>query len=356
MMKALENTIKVVKSVERTHKNLGLPIIFTKLIDISNLGMFLCADRGKGKTTIVTDSMIALSHRDVLKVSILTWAGIAKMANEINERSLTIVNPDFSSFYTDYLKDVAVNLISNLLTEHAVRCSTGKYVIEINNCYISFLSAIQPRMLSKITKISAWESMYKDRFIRFHLIYPLGTPIYTNQPPDIPKIEYLNIDPSSVIIPKSVKDLEDYKRLKFLISLQTSEGRCEDYTDRLLKASAWFNARDTVVDDDLKFLTLFFPYLLLDYLLSEREIISAPLEFNPNAYLLLSYIIEHGEAKRRELKEHFKVSWDTLKLATDKLLSLGLIKGEFTKPHYYINPKFDKLYLEPIRKFVEEIK
>ncbi|MCM8802824.1 MAG: hypothetical protein NC827_05910 [Candidatus Omnitrophica bacterium] len=343
----------MLRSVEKTHKNLGLPIVFTKLVDISNMGLFVCADRGKGKTRIIYDSQISLSHRDILKISILTYAGIVKVAKEINEKSITIINPDFSSFYTDYLKDVAVNLMANLLTEHSVRASTGKYVIQIQNCNCSFLSAIQPRLLSKLTKISAWESMYKDRFLRFHLLYPLGTPTYVEYPPNVPRLDYIDMNPNNVVIPQSIKRMKEYEKLKFLLMLQTSEGRCEDYVDRLLKASAWFNTRDTVVESDVQFLNLFFPYLFIDYVLSRREIISSPLDFNPNSFLLFAYIIEKKEATRRELKEHFKVSWEALKLATDDLLSLGLIKGSFRKPNYFVNPKFDEKYLKPIRYFYE---
>ena len=133
----IRDRIRVMSQIERTHKNLGLPVVFAKLIDLSNLGLFLVAERGKGKTTVLDIVRGPLRHRDVMVVSILTYAGINKMAEQMNGRSITMVNRDFSSFYTDYLKDVAVNLVSALITDHAVKADTGKYHIPVSYTHLT---------------------------------------------------------------------------------------------------------------------------------------------------------------------------------------------------------------------------
>ena len=347
--------------MERTHRNLGLPVIFAKLIDLSNMGIFISGHRSTGKGATL-NSVKLLRHRDVMEITRITPAGLAKEAKNMSNRSMTIINPDFSGFYTRYLKDAGVNLISYLLTEHGVPKSwTAKYNYDITDCYISFLTSTQPAMLRRINALPAWESMYRDRFIRFHMLYPFGTPIYQEEYPSVPTITFELKNPETdVAIPRSVKRLKEYVRLKAVLQRQTSEGRSGMYLNRLLKSHAFINNRDTVAPKDVKFLSLFLPYLVIDYLLSQRQAVSAALKFNPDAYLVFFFLIEHKESTRRQLKKYFmlikqKGRGTALTRAIDPLLAANLVEGVYGTPTYRINRKWREKYVEPLMKWSREM-
>lgn len=350
----MENTIAILKQVEKTHKNLGLPLIFAKLVDLSDLGLFLIAERGKGKTTVLDMIRDTLRHRDVMEVSIISYAGLNKMADEMTNKQITMINRDFSTFYTDYLKDVAVNFISAIITDHSIKADTGKYHLKIENCYISFLSATQPQMLEKINRIPTWESMYRDRFLRFPMLYWFGTPKYVKEPPKISPISLIS-DLDVVKIPSSIRDISTYNRMVAVLERQTSEGRCRQYTDTLLKAHAALNGRDIVISKDLEFLKLFAGNLIVDYLLSDRERgVSNPLVLNANSFVIFSYLLEHNGASKSQIRQEFNVSSLTIQRNINPLMAKNLVKGSYGKDFYVINPKWLEKYANPVYDWFRE--
>lgn len=340
--------------MEKTHKNLGLPLIFAKMVDLCDLGLFLVGVRGKGKTTVLDVMRDCLSHRDIMEVSILTYAGLNKMADTLSNRSVTLINRDFSSFYTDYLKDVAVNMISALITDHSIRADTGKYHLKIDNCTISFLSATQPQMLEKINRIPAWESMYRDRFIRYPMLYWFGVPKYRKDMPKVLPVELIP-DINDVVITKSMKEKPEYVRMLTLIERQTSEGRCRQYLDGLLKASAAINGREIVAEKDLKFLQLFAGNLVMDYLLSDRQKgVSRSLVLNSDSYIIFERLLEKGGSSKNGMRREWSVSNVTMQKNLNPLMAKNLIKGSFGKDWYEINPVWIEKYAKPVYDWFEE--
>lgn len=357
----MENTLKIIRQVERTHRNLGLPVTFAKLVDLSNLGLFIAGRRSSGKGAIL-NSIKLLRHRNVMEITRITPAGLAKVAKDMNNTTWTIINPDFSTFYTTYLKDAGINLIAHLISEHRMPKSwTAKYSYDITDCVISFLSAIQPKLLRRVNALGGWESMYKDRYLRLHMLYPYGTPKYVEPYPSLPTLTFELGNPEvDVAIPRSVRRMKEYIRLKAVLQRQTSEGRCGIYLNRLLKAHAYLNNRDTVAPKDVQFLALFIPYLLIDYILSSRRNVSASLKFNADAYHVFFYIIEHGSATRRSLKKYFmlikqKGKGTALTRALTPLLARNLIKGVYGSPSYKPNPKWYNQYIKPIMEWSKEM-
>jgi len=350
----LENSVKLIQRVEKTHKNLGLPTMFAKLVDLSDLGLFLIADRGRGKTQIL-NTIVKIRHRDVMEVSIVTFAGVIKLADQMSDKHFTMINKDFSTFYTAYLKDVGVNLIASLITDHSVKASTGKYKIEIQNCYLSFLSATQPQMVRGINRLDSWESMYRDRFLRFDILYMFGTPKYTKADPEPGEYTWEQESPNAITLPKAVREHPIYERMKTVLMRQTSEGRCEIYLERLLRANAYFNNRDIVIVPDLEMLELFVPNLLLDVLLSARmRAVSEPMIFNADSYLILFHLIERGPASRAALREHFNVSHATLIKNLNPLLATNIVKGTYGSDQYKVNPSWIERYIAPVIKWSKE--
>lgn len=318
------------------------------------MGLFIVGIRGRGKTTILDTIRDCLSHRDIMEVSILTYAGLNKMADSLSNRSVTMLNRDFSSFYTDYLKDVAVNMMSTLITDHSIKADTGKYHLKIDNCTISFLSATQPQMLEKINRIPAWESMYRDRFLRYPMLYWFGSPKYRNTMPKVLPIELIP-DIDNVAITNSIKQKPEYDRMLMLIERQTSEGRCRQYLDALLKASAAINERDIVIEKDLKFMQLFAGNLVMDYLLSDRQKgVSHSLILNSDSYIIFSYLLETGGSSKADMRKEWSVSNVTMQKNLNPLMAKNLIKGSFGKDWYTVNPVWIEKYAKPVYDWFEE--
>jgi DNA-binding transcriptional ArsR family regulator len=350
----LENTMRIVERVERTHKNLGLACVFAKLIDFSDWGCFIVGERAKGKGAIL-GVVEQLRHRTVMEVARLTPAGLKRIADKLNGAEVTFINPDVSTLYNPYMKDAMINCMAHLISEHRLPPSwTDRYEYQIENCRISFLSGVQPKMMKTINQLPQWESMYRDRFIRFYLFYPLGTPKWRETYPNVGEILIPDMPIDNVNIPESILKSPEYERMRSIIERQTSEGRSRLIMNRLLKAHAYLNGREAVVKEDIDFLQLFALNLLTDHWLSVRMSPSGSLYFDPDAYVILFKLIEEGEVERRALAEYFKVSKDTLMKHIKPLVDANIVSGTFGKPRYRLNPKWEERYVKPIKDWYKE--
>lgn len=351
----LQTTIKITKQVEATHLNLSLPLIFSKLCDLSNLGLMLIAPRAKGKSAVCEAlSKPPLQHRSILKVGAITFKGLSKIAKMLDGQSKTVINHDISTLYTEYLRDVAINIFSQLLYDHRIdEMHTQQYDIKIQNAYISFITGVQPKLYQTISRLNTFESMYKDRFIRYFILYPLGTPEYKKQPPTITDNIHFS---ENAEIPQELKKTKEYKRLKEIMEWHCSEGRSEDFSDRLIKASAMLNNREKATLSDIKYILLSAPNLLMEKWCSQRyRGVAEPLEFNADSYTLLFAILEKGEATRMQLQAEFQVSQATIRNNLKPLIAIRVISGTYGKPTYKIHGTFHKTYIQPIKDFMKQI-
>jgi hypothetical protein len=314
----------------------------------------IIGERAKGKGAIL-DSIEKLRHRKVMEVARLTPAGLKRIADDLNDQEVTFINPDISTLYNPYLKDAMINCMAHLISEHRLPKSwTDKYEYSITNCKISFLSGVQPKMMRTITQLPQWESMYRDRFLRFHLYYPLGTPKWSEQYPAVPELYIPDFTVESVNIPESIKQSPKYQRLRAVLERQTSEGRAGLILNRLLKSHAYLNDRDTVVQEDLGILELFTLNLMTDYWLSTRLSLAGALQFEPDSYVALFHLIEKEEITRKELAEYFKVTKQTLTKHLKPLMDRNIIAGTYGQPTYKLNPDWKNRYLQPIKQWLNE--
>jgi hypothetical protein len=328
--------------------------VFSKLVDLSDWGLLIVAERAKGKGAVL-EAVEQLRHRKVMEVARLTPAGLKRIADELSDSEVTFINPDISTLYNPYLKDAMINCMAHLISEHRLPKSwTDKYEYAVSNCKISFLSGVQPKMMRTITQLTQWESMYRDRFIRFHMFYMLGTPKWCETYPDVGEMYLPDHPVEAVDIPESLKQSPKYQRLKSVIERQTSEGRSGMILNRLLKSHAYLNGRSAAVQEDLDFLELFTLNLMADYWLSTRLSLAGALQFEPDSYVALFHIIEKEEVSRRQLQEHFKVSRKTLMTYLKPLVERNIIAGTYGQPTYRLHPEWKQKYVEPVRKWMKE--
>ena len=350
---SMDMTNSIIAQTEKTHKNLGLYVVMNKMIDLANMGVLTVGPRGKGKTRAI-EALVSIPHRDILIVTNLTPAGLPKFTDKLDNNEVTVLNKDLAGFYTDYLRDVGLNLVSSILTDHEYISSTGRHYINIRNSTISFISCAQHNLMHSLTKIDSWNSMYRDRLLRIYMLYwrkPEPTPERIKIRVDLNPIP---ID--KVTIPIDIVNKPLYKKIENIIIEQTSPGRGKLYIQNLLKASASLNGRDIVIDKDLEFLSLFIIPMGLEKLLSER--LYGPGEsliFNHNAYALLFYVYEQQEADRRDIVDYFKITRKTLKATMDYLMQYGLVKGTYGKPIYRPSPIIEELFTTPVKKYMEVV-
>lgn len=353
----LHQTISIIKQVEKTHTNLSFPLIFTKLCDFADLGVMLLTFRGKGKGAILqTLAKPPMQHRTAIKVGAITYRGLKKIAERLDHSSVTVINPDISTLYTEYLRDVAVNVFSQLIYDHEIpEMHTQQYDLQIKNSYISFLCGTQPRMYQSLSQLPTFESMYKDRFIRIAMLHPLGTPSYKKFYPTIQNIHWENLSWDYMEFKPELFRLKEYKRLEDIICWHTSESRGKDYTERLVRASARLNNRLFVTESDIKFLTLMIPYISFEKWTSKRyRGVSEPLTFNADAYTLLLTIIEKGIVSRTELRAQFQVTNATIINNIKPLMGKRIITGKFGADKYCLHKQFAQTYIQPIYTFIQE--
>jgi len=352
----LPQTIMTTKQVEKTHKGLSFPLIFTKLCDFSDLGLMLIAPTDKGKSAILlSQAKQPLQHRTVLKVGVVTFKGLKKIADRLTDNKATIINHDLSRLYTDYLKDVVINVFSQLLYDHALdEMHSAQYDLEIHNAYISFLTGVQPQMYHSISKLATFESMYKTRFIRLFLFCPFGKPQYKKYHPHIKDITWESQAWDLTELKPEFYRNKDYQRLLHLLRWHISEGRGMDYLDRLLKASARYNNRLFVTESDIKYLTLLIPYLAMEKWTSKRMYGAAkPLVFDDDAYTLFYYITERQQVKKTDMRRDFQMSITTINNNLKPLIGVKLIKGKFGTTQFTLHPSFTNRYITPLQSFVE---
>lgn len=356
-MNYLQNTILLFKSVEKTHPNLGIPLIFAKLIDFSNLGLFIIAPRGRGKTYGVIYPLEQIRHRTVLKISTITPMGLEKIEDILDNNQVTILNGDFSGFYTSYLKEVGVNIISQLIYDHNASIKTGRYTLEIKNCYISFISGMQPVLYKGISWMPNFEAMYKDRFIRFFLFYPFGKPEeFTRGQPLLPQLNISIEKMDDIKISERVLGTNEYRLIVSEMKWHTSPGRGREYVNRLLKASAWLNNRSVVELADLKFISMCMPYILIEKWFSKRTDPASPLKFDANAYVLLEWMLFEGrlEAKFPEIIQSFQIRGRKVsKRSLERWVELPVVTGvfDYMRNTVSLNKSWYIYYIQPIKQF-----
>lgn len=349
----LQQTINITRLVEKTHKNLSQPLIFSKLCDIANLGLMIIAPRGKGKSAICeTLCKKPLQHRDIIRIGAITYKGLQKLSAKLNNASKTVINHDISTLYTEYLRDVAINVFSQLLYDHRIdEMHTQQYDLKIENATISFLTGVQPQIYKTISKLHTFESMYKDRFIRYFMLYPYGTPQYHKQPPKIKDAIKIT---ETAETPEELRKTKEYKRLKEMIEWHCSEGRAEDFTERLIQASTQLNGREEATISDVKWILLNTPNLLMEKWCSKRyRGVSEPLEFDPDSYTLLFTIIEKRQVTKTQLQAEFQVSTTTIHNNLKPLMGRKIIAGVYGSPQYKPHKTFWKTYIQPILNWAE---
>ncbi len=260
----LEESIKIIKSVEQTHKGLGVPVLFTFLTVLARKGLFLIASRGNGKGASIS-SIEQFDRNPQYRCSIFESVNYTdfkkQLHGKVHNKTLLWKIPEYSTL-SKYNRSIFLPMISQLISDHRyIKNITENFFIDIQDCYCIGLIGIQPlKMQRMMIEDDTMESLVTDRFIKFILVNPLrseddyyeGHPKFT-----VPLGEILKRR-------DKIKSETSFKQSKSLFRMQVSIGRTKQFAIEYMKAFCMLEGYEKITPEtESQFISMFSPYLRL---------------------------------------------------------------------------------------------
>lgn len=257
----LENLLKIIRSIESTHRGLGVPESFNILSIVANHSVFNVASSGSGKTHMIysiVQQCQKFPNADVQNWNSMTYYELLeRIGVKFNKKLIWTVEE--WSMLSDYHRETLLAISSKIATdrsyERSFRAGAQTSVIKISNCDLVMLIAIQPFKFTRLMKDSDnWQSIASDRFIKFCMVNPLREktldfpPIF--QFPDVDYYRKIETEPNPILIN--------------LFTPHLTRPRAELAVMRYQQAWCQMNGTDKFTDTDaMGFSALYYPYLEL---------------------------------------------------------------------------------------------
>jgi hypothetical protein len=282
-----EQTYNFVHTIEKTHKGSGIPILWCTVCEVAGLSTLLVASRGVGKSTVIKCIPVSPFRSDTISRS-FDNIGIYELSERLGnvEDSHIMVKIEEFNTLSQYARTKLLTIISKVMTDKSYYHNViGGENIDIKNCTLTCHIAIQPISYSKLLNQNVmWESLAKDRFLRFFMLNPIRKDT-VNNPPEIIDLDctplddiYVNTDISSLI---------------HTFQNQVSIGRANNVSISIAKALASVMGYNTVNDTVVNFFNEFFkPYLDLIPSLEYRDNAGSEVKIHSGFINLISAVSE----------------------------------------------------------------
>ncbi len=313
--------------IEEKYPGLGIPVLYGVLSIMANKSVMFIGIRGIGKTRLI-DLIPNITGTIVSKWDTFTYGGFHKFCQKISDadgkvkdKTLVFKVEEFSTFSQQH-REHFLTTISKIISDGSFRHITHQYYIDVENCKLTMLIAIQPRIYSDLcSKYTEWDSLSYDRFTKFVLINPLRTgtcreEFHPTLPEKMTQIETFDIENL------------DLSCLIDLFSGHVSRGRAEIFALDYVRALAEFLGCNNVEQWHVDlFYRLFHPYLEIFSLLQEAEDLDSPVMVRSSHLKLLSGIGSSLDyVPKKELAELFHVSERHVERTARELLEKELIE------------------------------
>jgi len=339
------NTIRnFLHQVDNAYKGLGLPVLYGTLSVMAYKSVFYIADRGKGKTRVIK-LIPELPNTRTTSWDSFTLEGLDQNIGQAVDEQLVWKVEEFSTL-SDYHRNLFLTVCSKIASDGEYVHWTKKLNINIQNCKLSILIAIQPRLYSFLcNRYTQWESMSYDRFSKFLLLNPLRA--------DTKDVD-LDLKIPSDLVP--IKDINlrdvDLRKIEEVYKGQVSEGRAFLYARDYVKSLTSFLGEDNVKQEhaDL-FYDLFHPYLNSFSTLQFAKDLELPIEVSAGEMKLFTEIGSHKEGVRKDaLAQKLHVGERNIEIYAERLMERGLIakkthhgqKGKVTE--YHLNRSLEEFF------------
>lgn len=317
----MENSIKMIKQIERTHSGCGIPMLFGNICNLANVSAFYIGEKAIGKGTVISNiKPIGVKPRFDMNLNTLNLTtmfsklGIKEdLANGMvpenadsgvkDEKMLWRI--DEWSTLQEYHRNLFLTIGAELITErrfyHVSGSPSKPIILRIDNCDLVCFIGIQPRKYGTLMiKNENWESLASDRFMKFCFVNPLRIDT-TKQKPEYDFKPKLSIN--EIVPIKSQLTV-----MKMTLHNQATEDRTISYARDLIRAYCKFEGYESVtLKAEIEFKQLFGFYLTLYDVMTYTESLEDTEHFNIGAIRLLSAICRYPNSTYKELINYFKV-------------------------------------------------
>ena len=331
-----ENSIKpindFVSKVDSVYRGLGIPTLYGVLSIMANKSVMFIGIRGTGKTRLI-NLIPQIPETNVSKWDTFTYSELSAFCKRnsdskgiVRDKNFVFKIEEFSSF-SHYHREQFLTTASKIVSDGNFRHVTKSLHIDLEECYLTMLIAIQPQKYSELcSKYTEWDSLSYDRFTKFVLINPLRTGT-SRQPcnPTLPeKMSHIKLEDNHNL---------DLSNLIELFRGHVSRGRAEIFSLDYVRALAEFLGADHVEHWHVElFNCLFHPYLKTFSILQSAEDLDSPIIVKSSYLKLLNGIGKSPEyVTKKDLAYEFYVTERHIERTAKDLLEKGLI--EKPSPH-----------------------
>lgn len=287
----MENLLKCLKSIEYTHKGLGVPMTFNILSSIANTSVFNVGSSGSGKTRMIlgiVKGMQKLANSKIQNWNAMTYYQLLEQIGiQIGKRLIWTVEEwsMLSPYHQDTLLLISSKVNTDRTFERLFRQGNQTFIIKIDDCDLSVLIAIQPfKFTSLMKKNEAWNAIASDRFIKLMLVNPLKQTTVDATP----QFELPDSVNNSQLLPKVVNPI-----LVKLFVEHLTKSRAELASIRYMRAWNLFNDQTEFTETDaLAFHAMFSPYLELYPILIKGVDPDQEESFYTGAFRTLEFFME----------------------------------------------------------------
>jgi len=322
-----------INQIDWVYRGLGIPTLYGVLSILANKSVFFIGERGTGKTRTI-NLIPPIGGTEISKWDTFTLEELnrycCKLAGEldyIENKHMVFKVEDFSTL-SDYHREIFLTVCSKVSSDGNYVHSTKQLpCLDIRNCKLTLLIAIQPRLYSLLCdRYTQWESMSSGRFTKFLLLNPLRS-----ETVNVPLVPTL---PRKITHKVTLHENEvNLDALRAMFREHTSTGRATLYARDYATAMARFVGAETVEQQHVDlFHKLFFPYLNSFAVLQGAEDLDSPVRVSSGRMKLLGEIGKYSDyVGNQKLARDLHVTERSIQRVAKQLLEVGLI--EKPSPH-----------------------
>lgn len=291
----IENTSRLIKQVEESHRGLGLAMDFTIASALGQLGLILCGLKETGKSTS------ALANHNYLEQKIFNLKGCATLASFGREEMADTQHRMSNSKVLWTCEDLVhagemalsntLKIASALIDKGEIHYVTSQSYVAIGKCKLSFIGCATPDVLQLLFNTREWQGNYSDRFFRYYILpfeevdITKGLPSWKLNPPPL-----FHADPLDVEV--DIR-LGRYKEAIKLFNSLFSPKRAKLACDSWLAGHAILNGRMKVVKEDIDVLLLSYPNIRIEKWFAKRARPSLPKVYNLDQLIMFAYCLQN---------------------------------------------------------------
>lgn len=295
-LERIDNTIRLIKQVENTHRGLGLAMDFTLSSVFGKVGLILCGLKETGK------SASALATHSYLETKIYNLKGCATLASFGREEMATIQSNMSNNDVLWTCEDLVhagemalsntLKIASALIDKGEVHYVTSQSYVAIGKCRLSFVGCATPDVLQILFNTREWQGNYSDRFFRYYIL-PFEEIVTIQKDNPNWKLNPLPLFHANPLDVEMNVKLDNYKEATKLFGSQFNPKRAKLATDAWLSGHAILNGRMKVEQEDLDVLILSYPNIRVEKWFAKRFRPSMPKTYDLDSMMLFAYCLQN---------------------------------------------------------------